>query len=100
MSIQLIIRALAFLKSELRVFFDIFLYLKIVEYRILTVYVRVSSYSLSKAWSVCKIMSSTCTGTSSGQSGHGGPHRTANFPYCPEIGKYEKMAKVGQGTFG
>lgn len=23
-----------------------------------------------------------------------------NFPFCPEISKYEKMAKVGQGTFG
>lgn len=40
------------------------------------------------------------TGTSSGHGGGGGPHKTPNFPYCPEIGKYEKMAKVGQGTFG
>ena len=35
---------------------------------------------------------------SSGSSG--GPIRSANFPYCPEVGKYEKLAKVGQGTFG
>lgn len=24
----------------------------------------------------------------------------AHFPFCPEISKYEKLAKVGQGTFG
>ena len=23
-----------------------------------------------------------------------------DYPYCDEVGKYEKMAKVGQGTFG
>lgn len=23
-----------------------------------------------------------------------------DFPYCDEVGKYEKMAKIGQGTFG
>ena len=43
---------------------------------------------------------SAATGTSTLAGSSGGPHRTANFPYCPEIGKYEKMAKVGQGTFG
>lgn len=34
--------------------------------------------------------------------GAGGPVKASslNFPYCPEITKYEKMAKVGQGTFG
>ncbi|XP_003387081.1 PREDICTED: cyclin-dependent kinase 9-like [Amphimedon queenslandica] len=29
-----------------------------------------------------------------------GPVRTVNLPYCPEVGKYEKLTKVGQGTFG
>ena len=23
-----------------------------------------------------------------------------NFPYCEDVGKYEKLMKVGQGTFG
>lgn len=23
-----------------------------------------------------------------------------SFPYCDESGKYEKVAKIGQGTFG
>ena len=23
-----------------------------------------------------------------------------NFPYCDESSKYEKVAKIGQGTFG
>ena len=34
-----------------------------------------------------------------GQSG-GGPMKVSYFPFCPEITKYEKMAKVGEGTFG
>lgn len=46
--------------------------------------------------------------TSSQQSGHpvgssGGPAVKAsslNFPFCPDVAKYEKLAKVGQGTFG
>lgn len=25
---------------------------------------------------------------------------TFNFPYCEEAGKYEKVTKIGQGTFG
>ena len=25
---------------------------------------------------------------------------TFDFPYCHEVSKYEKIAKVGQGTFG
>lgn len=47
------------------------------------------------AWCHCAWLKMSGMGSSSG-----GPQRTANFPYCPEIGKYEKMAKVGQGTFG
>ena len=23
-----------------------------------------------------------------------------NFPFCSDVAKYEKLAKVGQGTFG
>jgi hypothetical protein len=23
-----------------------------------------------------------------------------DFPFCDEVGKYEKVAKIGQGTFG
>lgn len=34
--------------------------------------------------------------------GVGGPVKASSvhFPFCPEISKYERMAKVGQGTFG
>ena len=29
------------------------------------------------------------------------PHNgKLDFPYCPDVSKYETMAKIGQGTFG
>lgn len=39
---------------------------------------------------------------SSGQPSSAGPIKGTGvkFPFCPEIGKYERLAKVGQGTFG
>jgi hypothetical protein len=34
----------------------------------------------------------------SGQSRH--KIEELDFPFCPEATKYEKLAKIGQGTFG
>ncbi|XP_064395856.1 cyclin-dependent kinase 9-like isoform X1 [Halichondria panicea] len=44
----------------------------------------------------------SASGTTSSQASSGGPMKSSaiNFPFCPEIGKYERLAKVGQGTFG
>ena len=41
-------------------------------------------------------------GQGAGQGAGGGPVKasTINFPFCPDVTKYEKLAKVGQGTFG
>jgi len=38
----------------------------------------------------------------SGQTAGGGPVKASGLycPFCSEVTKYEKLAKVGQGTFG
>ena len=47
-------------------------------------------------------MASASQSGSATSSGHGGPIKasTTNFPFCPDVAKYDKLAKVGQGTFG
>lgn len=42
--------------------------------------------------------SSGYTGT--GLSSYSGKVEDMEFPYCPDANKYEKLAKIGQGTFG
>ena len=39
-------------------------------------------------------------GHSEGGAGPMKPSSIAYFPFCAEISKYEKLAKVGEGTFG
>lgn len=47
-------------------------------------------------------MLAMASGAQSGPAASGGPVKTStiNFPFCPDVTKYEKLAKVGQGTFG
>ena len=45
-------------------------------------------------------MMATTGQSGSGASGGAMKASTANFPFCPDVTKYERLAKVGQGTFG
>lgn len=36
----------------------------------------------------------------SGSSSYSAKLEDMEFPYCPDANKYEKLAKIGQGTFG
>lgn len=57
-----------------------------------------SSSSSSQNISGASGGSSGYTGT--GLSSYSGKVEDMEFPYCPDANKYEKLAKIGQGTFG
>jgi hypothetical protein len=57
-----------------------------------------SSSSSSHSFSGASGGSSHYTG--SGSSSYSAKLEDMEFPYCPDANKYEKLAKIGQGTFG